>query len=65
MQEKIVLNVSGMTCSSCAQGIHKHLAKKGFEEIQVNFEGGEVEFVLPESNNCDLKIIYCLILSTV
>ncbi|MBP7166029.1 MAG: cadmium-translocating P-type ATPase [Bacteroidia bacterium] len=56
MQEKIVLNVSGMTCSSCAQGIHKHLAKKGFEEIQVNFEGGEVEFVLPENTSTEKAI---------
>jgi Cu+-exporting ATPase len=56
MQEKIVLNVSGMTCSSCAQGIHKHLAKKGFEEIQVNFEGGEVEFVVPENSSTEKAI---------
>lgn len=45
-----------MTCSSCAQGIHKHLAKKGFEEIQVNFEGGEVEFVLPENTSIEKAI---------
>lgn len=45
-----------MTCSSCAQGIHKHLAKKGFEDIQVNFEGGEVEFILPENTTTDKAI---------
>lgn len=43
MPEKILLNVRGMTCSSCAQGINRHLAKKGLPDTLVSFESGEVE----------------------
>lgn len=41
---KVLLNVEGMTCSNCALGIKKHLEKKGLEEIDVNFSTGEVLF---------------------
>ncbi len=46
MQEKAVFDVSGMTCSSCAQGINRHLQKKGLKEIDIDFESGMVEVVL-------------------
>lgn len=46
MPDKIVLSVKGMTCSSCAQGINKHLSKKGYHDVLVSFETGEVELGL-------------------
>ncbi|MFN8153156.1 MAG: cation-translocating P-type ATPase [Bacteroidia bacterium] len=43
MSEKTILEVTGMTCSSCAQGINRHLTKKGLKDVDINFESGEVE----------------------
>jgi P-type Cu+ transporter len=42
MDEKIVLKVDGMTCSSCAEGISRHLLKKGVKNVIVNYEAGQV-----------------------
>ncbi|MCE2787860.1 MAG: heavy metal translocating P-type ATPase [Bacteroidota bacterium] len=45
MSEKITaLKVDGMTCTSCAQTVYKHLEKEGMTHIQVNFATGEVSF---------------------
>ena len=44
MSEKIVLNVEGMTCTNCAQGIARFLEKKGLKSVQVDFSSGEVAF---------------------
>ena len=46
MSEKTILEVTGMTCSSCAQGINRHLSKKGLNHVDINFESGEVELEL-------------------
>ena len=46
MSEKTILEVTGMTCSSCAQGINRHLSKKGLNHVDINFESGEVELDL-------------------
>ena len=43
-EEKMILRVEGMTCSNCAQGISRHLEKKGLKNLWVNFEKGEVEY---------------------
>ena len=43
VQEKIVLKVEGMTCSNCAQGIARHLEKKGLKGAWVSYENGQVE----------------------
>jgi Cu+-exporting ATPase len=43
MDKKVVLDVKGMTCASCAQGIHRHLVAKGLEDVLVSFDSGEVE----------------------
>lgn len=51
MPEKTVLDVRGMTCSSCASGISRHLEKMGLNDIQVHFDSGEVEAYLPEGWN--------------
>ena len=42
VEDKVVLQVDGMTCSNCAQGITRHLQKKGID-VFVNYEKGEVE----------------------
>ena len=47
--EKMVLRVEGMTCSNCAQGISRHLEKKGLKNLWVNFEKGEVEYNIGEN----------------
>ncbi len=44
MSEKTVLNVEGMTCSNCAQGISRFLEKKGLKSVIVDFPTGEVAF---------------------
>lgn len=46
--EKAVLKVGGMTCSSCAQGIVRHFEKKGFRNVHVAYDKGELELDLPE-----------------
>ena len=46
MADKTLLTVEGMTCSSCAQGISRHLEKKGLQNVNVHFESKEVEFEL-------------------
>lgn len=50
MSIKTTLSVTGMTCASCAQGITKHLSKKGFNEAKVFYETGEVDL---ECNNSE------------
>ncbi len=42
--EKEVLSVTGMTCSSCAQGISRHLEKKGLCHVYVDYDRGELEY---------------------
>ena len=44
MSNKTTLSVKGMTCSSCAQGIDRHLTSKGVKGVHVFYESGEVEF---------------------
>jgi Cu+-exporting ATPase len=41
--EKVVLKVGGMTCSSCAQGIARHLEKKGMTNVHIDYESGMLE----------------------
>lgn len=48
MPEKTIIEVEGMTCSSCAQGINRQLSKKGLKEIEVDFESGTVAVDLDE-----------------
>ncbi|CAN5447534.1 heavy metal translocating P-type ATPase [soil metagenome] len=48
MSTKTILSVEGMTCSSCAQGISRHLEKKGYHHVHVSYEDGEVEMELNE-----------------
>lgn len=57
MPEKVVLSVKGMTCSSCAQGINRHLSKKGYNDVLVSFESGEVEVGLDQEQDVQ-KLIH-------
>ena len=43
MPEKTILQVKGMTCSSCAEGIARHLHKKGLPAVHVSYDTGTVE----------------------
>ncbi len=43
-EEHIILSVSGMDCSSCAQTISRQLEKKGLGKVNVNFATGEASF---------------------
>ncbi|MBL7923612.1 MAG: cadmium-translocating P-type ATPase [Bacteroidia bacterium] len=52
MVEKVHLQVSGMTCANCAQGISRHLEARGVKDVLVSFDSGEVEF----ENSKDLDI---------
>ncbi len=42
--KKVKLQVEGMTCTNCALGVQKHLEKKGFSNVNVDFATGEVVF---------------------
>jgi P-type Cu+ transporter len=56
MEEKIVFNVEGMTCNSCAQGITKHLLKKGLKEVRVSFDDSLVEVLSGENLSVPMLI---------
>lgn len=46
-KEKINLNISGMTCVNCSNGIEKFLNKqKGVESTKVSFASSEGEFTI-------------------
>ncbi len=49
--QKIVLNVEGMTCSNCAATVTKALQKKGLESVSVSFIDKEVSFLMDDNNN--------------
>ena len=36
-ENKIKIQVEGMSCANCAAGIKKHLESKGFKNVNVNF----------------------------
>lgn len=50
MDNKVLLNVTGMDCANCAQTITRTLEKTGLQDVKVNFATGEVQFeiVAPE-----------------
>src|SRR5690606_25158092 len=46
-KEKIKLNISGMTCVNCSNGIEKVVGKmKGLESSKVSFASNEGEFLI-------------------
>lgn len=48
MESKSVeLVIEGMDCAQCAVGISRFLEKKGMEEVHVDFQTGEAQFVIP------------------
>jgi len=52
-EEKIVLQIEGMTCTNCALGISKYLEKKGGQEVNVSFSNAEASFGLAEQAELD------------
>lgn len=48
MEKAAHLEVQGMTCSSCASGIGKHLENLGLKDVRVYFDSGELDALLPE-----------------
>lgn len=53
MGKKTVLQVEGMTCSSCATSVTKYLVKQGVEDVHVDYASGEVVFTTVESTNLE------------
>lgn len=47
-EDKITLDIEGMTCANCALGVEKHLKKLGANDIYVNFALGEAKLTLPK-----------------
>lgn len=43
MLNKTTIEVKGMTCASCAQGIGRQLSKEGIKNVDIDFESGIVE----------------------
>ncbi len=57
-KEKINLNISGMTCVNCSNGIKKILNKvEGVESSQVSFASSEGEFVIDTNKISKEKLI--------
>ncbi|MFY9075867.1 heavy metal translocating P-type ATPase [Malaciobacter mytili] len=57
-KEKINLNISGMTCVNCSNGIKKFLNKvEGVESSQVSFASSEGEFVIDTNKISKEKLI--------
>lgn len=47
MESKCIeLKIEGMDCAQCAVGITRFLEKKGLEEVSVDFQTGEAQFVI-------------------
>jgi len=40
----VLLNIEGMTCTNCALGIERYLKKEGLEDVTVNFSTAEAVF---------------------
>lgn len=45
--KSVELVIEGMDCAQCAVGISRFLEKKGMEEVNVDFQTGEAQFVIP------------------
>ena len=47
MESKCIeLKIEGMDCAQCAVGITRFLEKKGLEEVSVDFQTGEAQFII-------------------
>ncbi len=46
----IELKIGGMDCAQCAVGISRFLEKKGLDEVHVDFQTGEVQFIINNEN---------------
>lgn len=46
----IELKIEGMDCAQCAAGITRFLEKKGLEEVNVDFQTGEAQFVISNAS---------------
>lgn len=57
-KEKINLNISGMTCVNCSNGIERVVGRmKGVEDIQVSFASSKGEFLLDTEQTPKQKLI--------
>ena len=56
MNEKKIINISGMSCANCAQGIKKHFNGKGYDGIKINFPTNQAYILENEKWNLS-KII--------
>ncbi|GIK70457.1 MAG: copper-translocating P-type ATPase [Bacteroidota bacterium] len=54
--ERIELNVQGMSCTNCALSVKKTLEKQGAENISVDFSSGETIFFKPPQQALSLYI---------
>ena len=51
MESKCIeLKIEGMDCAQCAVGITRFLEKKGLEEVSVDFQTGEAQFVISNAS---------------
>ena len=56
MKKKVILNVEGMSCSSCATTVSRYLEKEGLKDVNVNFTTGESVFTIENENKIPLII---------
>lgn len=46
--KSVELKIDGMDCAQCAVGISRFLEKKGLEDVSVDFQTGEAQFVMDQ-----------------
>lgn len=57
MDKKVLLNVDGMDCASCASTITRTLTRDGFKDVNVDFLSGEVTFEKSEAEAISKAIV--------
>lgn len=61
-EEKVIVNVQGMVCDFCAQGLEKmFMKKKGVQSIRIDLEASQVILALEKKNTLDNHAIIELI----
>lgn len=54
--EKVILQVEGMSCTSCSLGIVKTLENMGLSDVKGNYATGEIMFKPKEEKDIDLAV---------
>jgi len=56
MMEFVKLQIEGMTCTNCANGVKRSLEHEGFSAVSVDFTTGLASFECPENQSVNRAI---------